>query len=122
MQRSLPEFQKYNAQLLSLSPILPELSAGLKKKYQLDFEILSDIGNTVAKKYGLVFTLAESLQPIYNGFGIDIPSSNGDDSYTLPLPATYIIDKSGIIKVAAMEVDYTLRLDPEDIISELQKL
>ncbi len=122
MQRSLPEFQKFSAQLLSLSPILPELSLAMSQKLKLDYEVLSDVGNTVAKKFGLVFTLAKSLQPIYSGFGIDIPSANGDTSFELPLPATYIIDRSGLIQLASMDVDYTLRLDPEDILAALKNL
>ncbi len=101
---------------------MPELSEALKQKHQLDFEVLSDIGNGVAKKYGLIFKLAESLQPVYSGFGIDIPKANGDETYELPLPATYIIDTSGTIRIAAMDVDYTLRLDPDDIVTGLTTL
>ncbi len=109
-------------QLLAISPMLPELSTALAKKLNLEYEVLSDIGNTISRKYGLVFKLAESLQPIYSGFGIDIPLANGDTSLELPLPATYIIDQGGTIQLASMDVDYTVRLDPEDIIAFLDKM
>ncbi len=102
--------------------MLPELSKALAKKLNLEYEVLSDTGNTVSRKYGLVFKLAESLQPIYSGFGIDIPSANGDTSFELPLPATYIVDQEGTIQLASMDVDYTVRLDPEDIVTSLEKL
>ncbi len=122
MQRSLPQIQGLGAQILSISPMLPQLSKALAKKFDLEFEVLSDTGNKVSKKYGLAFQLAESLQPIYSTFGIDVPSANGDDSYTLPLPATYVISKTGEIQHASLDVDYTRRLDPEELINILENL
>ena len=68
----------------------------------LTFPVLSDPGNEVARRYGLVFTLPESLRPLYAQFGIDIPTSNGDDTFELPVPATYVIDESGTIRTLAL--------------------
>ncbi len=88
----------------------------------MTFEVLSDAGNKVAREYGLVYTLDESLRPLYEGWGIDIPKSNGDQSYELPIPATYLIDKSGLIKYAFLDTDYTKRMEPSSIVDELKKL
>ncbi len=83
---------------------------------------LSDVGNQVSRQYGLVFTLDASLQPLYQSFGIDIPTSNGDDSYELPLPATYVIDPTGRIRYAFAEADYTQRAEPQDVLAVVNEL
>lgn len=122
MQRSLPEIKSLGAELVTISPQLPDNSLSTAEKLSLDFEVLSDVGNKVARDFGLVFKLTEKMQEIYAGFGIDLPEANGDQSYELPIPATYVVAQSGIIKFAFIDADYTNRLDPETIVSELQKL
>jgi peroxiredoxin len=76
----------------------------------------------LSRDFGLVFKLSDKMQEIYRNFGIDLPTANGDQSFDLPIPATYIVAQNGIIKFAFIDADYTNRLDPETIISELQKL
>lgn len=102
--------------------MLQEVTSMLVKKQGLQYPVLCDQGNHVASKFGLVFTLADSMQPLYNSFGIDIPATNGDNSYQLPLPATYILDRNGIIRFSFIDVDHTTRLDPEIMIQEIAKL
>jgi peroxiredoxin len=82
-------------------------------------DILSDTGNLVAEQMGLVFELPQALRPIYEKFGIDIPAFNGDDSFKLPVPATYIIGQDGGIVYDFVNADYTLRLEPAEIIAIL---
>lgn len=84
--------------------------------------MLFDKGNRVAESYGLVFTVSEELRPIYEKFGIDIPGFNGDDTFRLPVPATFVIDQSGTVRYAFVDADYTKRLDPDDIILALESL
>ena len=62
------------------------------------------------------------MQEIYGSFGIDLPAANGDQSFELPIPATYVVSQDGIIAFAFIDADYTNRLDPETIIAELKKL
>ena len=83
---------------------------------------MSDVGNKAARKFGLVHTLPDYLRPIYQKFGIDLPATNGDQTFELPLPATYIIDRDSTIVLSFVNVDYTRRLDPEDIKAALTKL
>lgn len=122
MQRSLPEIKALDGQLVAVSPQLPDNSLSTAEKLDLDFAVLSDVGNRVARDFGLVFKLSDKVQEIYQGFGIDLPGANGDESYELPVPATYIVTRDGIIRFAYIDVDYTNRLDPETIIAELEKL
>lgn len=89
---------------------------------KLAFEVLSDVGNRVARQFHIVFILPEALRPIYAGFGIDIPTANGDDTFELPIPATYVIDRDSKIRMAFVDADYTRRVDPEVLISVLQDI
>lgn len=122
MQRSLPQIKALDGKLVAVSPQLPDNSLSTAEKLDLDFAVLSDVGNRVARDFGLVFKLSDKVQEIYQGFGIDLPGANGDESYELPVPATYIVTRDGIIRFAYINVDYTNRLDPETIIAELEKL
>lgn len=101
---------------------MPDNSLTTAEKLALEFEVLSDAGNKVARQFGLVFKLSDTMQEIYRNFGIDLPTVNGDQSFELPVPATYVVDKNGIITYAFIDADYTKRLDPEIIVEELQKL
>jgi peroxiredoxin len=95
LQQALPKIQSQGANLVTISPQTPDLSLSTAEKHNLSFEVLSDVGNQVARQFGLVFTLPESLRPIYQAFGIDLPAHNGDQSFELPVPATYVVNTDG---------------------------
>ena len=122
MQRSLPEIKSLGAELVGISPQLPDNSRSTAEKLALEFEVLSDVGNKVARDFGLVFKLSDTMQEIYRNFGTDLQAANGDQSFELPIPATYVVAQNGIITFAFIAPDYTKRLDPEIIVAELQKL
>jgi peroxiredoxin len=122
LQKYLPKIEQLNAKLVAISPQKPDYSLSTIEKNELTFEVLSDVGNQVARKFGLVFTLSEELRPIYQSFGIDIPAHNGNETFELPLPATYVIDQNGMIVQGFVKADYTQRLDPEKILAILKNL
>ena len=122
LQQALPEIKALGANLITVSPQTPDNSLSTAEKNELTFEVLSDIGNKVAREYGLVFTLPEQLRPIYQNFGIDLPAYNGDPTFDLPIPATYVIAADGKVVLAFANADYTQRLEPTEIISTLQNL
>ena len=111
------EFAKHHVQLVAVSPQLPDHSLSTEQQNELAFTVLSDVENTLAKACGLVFTLDERLIPVYKKLGLDIPSANGDNSYELPLPATYVIDKDRTVQYAFAKEDYTLRAEPSDVLN-----
>ena len=121
LQAALPEIKARGATLVAISPETPDASLSTKEKNELSFEVLSDRGNVLAKQLGLVFALPESLRPIYNNFGINIPAHNGDDTFELPLPATYVLSADGTIVYSFADADYTKRLDPAEIIKALME-
>jgi peroxiredoxin len=122
LQQSLPEIKSLGAELVSISPQLPDNFLSTAEKLTLEFEVLSDVGNKTARDFGLVFKLTDKMQEIYRNFGIDLPTANGDQSFELPIPATYVVAQNGIVAFAFMDADYTNRLDPETIIAELRRL
>jgi peroxiredoxin len=120
LQLALPEIEALGAHLVAVAPELPDKSLSTSEVNALAFEVLSDVGNKVAREFGLVFSLAEELRPIYASFGIDIPAYNGDDTFELPMPATYVIDTDGTILHAFVDTDYTKRLEPAEIVEILK--
>lgn len=118
----LPEIEKAGATLVAVSPETPDNSLSTTEKNELQFQVLSDQGNAVARKFGLVFTLPDALRPLYEKFGIDISKYNGDDSYEIPVPATYVIDQNRIIRFSFVNTDYSQRAEPADVVVALQKL
>ncbi|MEO1093361.1 MAG: peroxiredoxin-like family protein [Cyanobacteria bacterium J06638_28] len=122
LQSVLPELTALGANLVTISPETPDNSLSTQEKNDLTFQVLSDVGNQVARSFGLVFTLAETLRPLYNNFGIDLPAHNGDDTFELPIPATYIVRPDGTIAHASINADYTQRMDPQEILEALKTL
>jgi peroxiredoxin len=121
-QGILQEMEELGARLVAVSPQTPDQSLSSREKMELGFEVLSDVGNQVARQYGLVFRLPAPLQELYKGFGVDLAEYNGDDSHELPVPGTYVIAKDGTIKLAFVNADYTQRLEPADILACLREL
>ncbi|TMN79991.1 MULTISPECIES: peroxiredoxin-like family protein [unclassified Pseudoalteromonas] len=115
----LPQFKTKSAQLVAISPQLPDQTLTTAQKNELEFDVLSDVGNKVAQQFGLLFTLDKRIQELYTGFGIDFEQTYGDKTYQLPLPATYVINQNGIITYAFLNEDYTLRAEPSDVMTAL---
>jgi peroxiredoxin len=122
LQQRVEEIEGMSARLVAISPEMPDKSLSTRERHGLSFDILYDQGNRVAELFGLVFTLPESLRPIYEKFSLDIPGYNGDDSFELPMPATYIITRDGTIVHDFVDPDYTHRMEPQEIIDRLGSL
>ena len=119
----LPELKSLGASLVAISPELPDKSLTFKEKNELEYEVLSDHQNEVARSYGLVFTLDEHVQDVFvNQFSLDIAGWNGEDSWELPIPATYVVGQNSMIGVAFVDPDYTQRLEPDDVLAGVRQL
>jgi peroxiredoxin len=122
-QAILPEIKTLGASLVAISPQTPDHALTLAEKHKLGFELLSDAGNKVARQYGLVFSLPEPLRQLYiKKFGVDLRDYNADEAYELPLPGTFIVAPDGTIRFAFVDCDYTLRLEPEEIVNQLRQI
>jgi len=122
LQKAYPEIKKSGANLISISPNVPEKYSEMETKHSLTFDLLSDIGNKIAKKFGLVFILDTQLKPFYKQMGIDIPGYNGDNSFELPFPATYVVDTNGTVIYSYVNSDYTSRAEPSEILKVLKSI
>jgi peroxiredoxin len=122
LQQALPEITRLGATLVAVSPQTPDESLSTAEKNALAFPVLSDAGSATARSFGIAYDLAEQLRPIYTRFGHALPDKNGDESWVLPIPATWVIDTDGTIALAWVDVDYRNRLEPADILAALQSL
>jgi peroxiredoxin len=122
LQLELPRIKELGATLITVSPQTPDNSLSTAEKLKLEFEVLSDVGNRVARQFGIVYQLPEDLRSVYAGFDIDLPAANGDETFELPLPATYVVDRDRKIRMAFVDVDYTKRVDPEEVIAVLAQM
>ncbi|MDH5570544.1 MAG: AhpC/TSA family protein [Gammaproteobacteria bacterium] len=118
----LPQIKAKGASLVGISPETPDTSLSTIEKHKLPFEVLSDVGNIIAGQYGLVMTVYEEIRPLYKQWGIDLAAANGDDSYQLPVPATFVIKQDGTIHACYVNKDYTRRMEPADILAALDSL
>lgn len=104
-----------NSTVIAISPQTVNYSSQVSKQNDLQFKILSDQGNKVAEKYGLVFVLPENVRDLYKSIGADLELFNNDNTYKLPIPATYVIDQNKKIVFASVNANYMERADVCDI-------
>ena len=121
-QRVLPQLQELGASLIAISPQTPDHSLSLVEKQNLSFTVLSDVGNHVARQFGLVFTIDEAVRAAHRRIGANLPAFNGDDSWELPMAGTFLVDRSGTIRLAFVDPDFSRRLDPSVVIAKLKEL
>jgi peroxiredoxin len=122
LQQHQPAIAARGARLVAVSPQVPDESLTLIEREQLEFEMLSDVGSDTAKQYGIAFDLTDELAALYDRLGFDLQRANGGHPRTLPLPATYVIDRDGMIRWAFVDTDYTTRAEPADILGALDAL
>jgi peroxiredoxin len=121
-QSVLPQISASGARLVAISPQLPDNSLDTANKNALTFDVLSDVRNEVARSYGLVYSLPEEIRAALRSNNKALPSINGDQSWELPVPATYVIARDQYVALAYIEVDYRKRLEPEALLTCLKSL
>jgi peroxiredoxin len=122
LQQALPQIEALGASLVAISPQLPDGSRSMIDKNALTFEVLSDLQSHVASEYGITFTLAPPDQTLFLEVGNDLRRANGDSTWVLPAPATFVIAADGTIHLARVDSNYTTRINPDEILSALGTL
>lgn len=122
LQQHLPAIEEAGATLAAISPELPDNSLATRERHALAFPVLSDTGNAVARAYGLVFQVEEVVRKRYAGLALDLTQVNGDDSWELPIPATFVLDGQGHVRWRHARADYSRRAEPAEIVAALQAL
>ncbi|MBR8827472.1 MAG: AhpC/TSA family protein [Gomphosphaeria aponina SAG 52.96 = DSM 107014] len=121
-QKLLPKIKALGACVLAVSPQTLAASKTTVVKNALQFDVLSDVGSSVARDYGIVFEIPDPLKQVYTELGHALPDCNGTNDWLLPVPATFIIDRSQHIALAYIDVDYSKRYEPLDAIAILLSL
>jgi peroxiredoxin len=113
------QLRERGALLVAVSPQVERQSDFMAGQHGLPFPILSDAGNKMAEQFGLVYTLPEYMRDYYRSILVNIPFVNGDQSWRLPLPATYVIGKDGAVLFAEAHADFRMRSEPEEVLAAL---
>jgi peroxiredoxin len=112
--------KRLGATLVAISPQTPDHSLDTIESNALACTVLSDSSLDAANGFGIAFTLPPELIDLYASAGTDIPVLNGNAQWVLPIPATYVIDQTGRIRYAHVEMDYRERIDPQSVIAIIE--
>jgi peroxiredoxin len=115
-QEVLGEIHDLGAELVGISPQLPDNSLSTAERNALRFEVLSDVGNRVARQFGIAYGVPAEVRE----FHTQVPERNGDGSVELPLPATYLVSPDRLIRYAFVNADYRLRAEPSEVLDALR--
>jgi peroxiredoxin len=121
MNLVVPQIEQAGATLAAISPHTVKQAFFMHDQHRLRFPLLSDAGNKVARQFGLTYRVPAMQEAVYRRAFVNLPFTNGDDSWELPIPATYIVDRDGTIVYASANEDYTERPEPDDILIRLQR-
>lgn len=119
MNLILPEIKDAGASLVAISPQTVQQSFFMVDQHKFHFPLLSDAHNQVAQLFGLAYHVPDYQQSVYRRAMINLPFANGDESWQLPIPATYILDRDGTVLYASANPDYTERPEPAEILQIL---
>src|SRR5712691_1561526 len=122
MNAIVPRLQELHASMIAISSQTVQQSYFMADQHKLGFPLMSDAGNNVARQFGLVYRVPEYQQEIYRRAFVNLPFANGDDSWELPIPATYILGREHEVLYGSANADYTERPEPTDIVQFLARL
>lgn len=117
LQQALDEVDAAGASLVAISPNTPDVSRETVEELDLDFPVLSDRDNQVARQFNLVYEMTEENVELYTSIGRDVGAMNGTGKWELPIPATYVIDRDGIIQYAFVDLNHRRRAEPSEVAS-----
>jgi peroxiredoxin len=122
MNSALSHIEKTGASLIAVSPQTVKQSFFMRDQHQLRFPLLSDGGNQVARQFGLAYCVPDEQKQVYSRTFVNLPFLNGDASWELPIPATYILERNGSVLYASADPDYTRRPEPDELVRFLDQL
>ena len=111
------------ADLVAVSPELPDNTLTMAEKHAIPIDILSDSTSEVLKKYRLWFAVPGEVKTLYlEKFGVNLEKYNGAGRWELPVPATYVLDRGGIVRSGEADPDYTVRMEPSDVVASIRNI
>lgn len=121
MNHVLQQIQQAGATFAAISPMIVKQTFFMRDQHKLRFPLLSDAGNNVARQFRLTYRVPDEQKILYQRTFVNLPFINGDSSWELPVPATYIVDRDGTVLYAFADEDYTKRPEPEDILQLVKR-
>ncbi len=122
MRDIVEDLNGLNTTMVAISPQNQAKNDELVEKHKLNFDLLRDEGNAYCKELGIVMEIAPEIKTIYGGFGIDLPTSNGEDSWTLPMPTRLVVSQDGIVRAADTDPNHTARPEPQKTVDDVKAL
>lgn len=122
LQEALPEIKAAGASLIAISPQAPDVSQPFVARLGLGFDVLSDVDQAVIRAYHLQFELPAVLHETYRSFGMAVDEHNADGNWNLPVPATFVLDASSVVRARHVDPDYRQRMSAEEILAALREM
>lgn len=123
LQAILPELTSLGASVLATSPQSPEHAEAVTAKHELGFDVLSDVDQAVIADYHLLYSIdGDARDLLENVFHNDISQRNADGTWRLPIPATFVLDRDGIVRDSYVNADYRTRMDPTEILAAVRRI
>lgn len=119
LQEALPAITELGASLVAISPQAPDASQAFVQRLGLGFDVLSDLDQATIRDYRLQFALDEELRPLYRGFNLALDEHNADGTWNLPVPATFVLDRHGIVRARHVDPNYKERMAVDDLLAAL---
>ena len=118
--KRLAAIHDLGAELVAISPQTPDYALFDVEKKQLTFPVLTDKGNVVAREFKLVFSLSDALRKLQTHFGSILPKFNGDESWELPMPGTFVLDRQATVRFASVDPNWMVRVEPAAILEAVR--
>lgn len=122
LQDALGDIQERGASLVAISPQGPDASLSFAERLVLDFDVLSDLDQAVSTAWRLKFELPEALREVYRTMGMALDDHNADGSWNLPVPATFVLDRNGVVRARHVDPNYIKRMPPADVVAALDEM
>jgi peroxiredoxin len=117
-----PRITAAGGQLVALTPDTGAHLAATKRAHSFNYEMLSDVDGAVGLQFGVLFRAPELYRELLAGFGIDLAERHGNESWFIPMPASFVVDPNGVIRYAFVNVDFTRRAEPDEVVEVLMRL
>ena len=118
----LPDIVATGASLVALTPDTGDLAFGNARALKLGYPVLCDIDGATAMAFGVLHSLSDGLRDVLLGAGIDLMKWHGDPSWLIPMPATFVVGRDGVLRFAYASGDITDRPEPEEIVGLLRTM
>jgi peroxiredoxin len=120
--KAMPELNRLGGTFVSITPEVGGRAEAMRRDLGLSSEVLCDVDHGVALELGLAFHLGGELRNRYLSCGLDLSEAYGSPSWFIPVPATFVVDRSGIVRFAFIDPDFRVRAEPADVLDEVRRL